>query len=303
MKLFNSIKGVIVKHTPEIMTVLGGACLAVGGYKTATGIKKIKEAKEELEDKRLYLEECSESENTAVSKSATVKLYGEFLLDCGKSIAPAIVLFAAGTTCLVWTNKEWRKRCAALTAWGEGLDLSFRKYRKWIIDNYGEDVDKRAIIGESTIEIVEDNGDGKKPKKRKEVVTDDDGINANPYIFVFSKDTSYEWKKNNTFNRMFIEGQLQAANDLLRVKESGMLFLNEVLELLGMKPTAAGNIVGWRYDPDNNSIDNLVDFGISLETLDFYESSDAESIILEFNCDGNILRFLPETQLEAKVVA
>lgn len=303
MKLFNSLKGVTVKHSPEIMTVLGAVCLVVGGYKAATGIKKIKDAKDEFKDDRLYLEEAAEDENTTVSKRETVKLYGRFVLDCGKAVAPAAVLFAAGTTCLVWSNKEWRKRCAALTAWGEGLDLSFKKYRKWVVDNYGEEVDKKAIRGESTIEIVEDNGDGKKPKKRKEVVTDEEAIDANPYVFVFSKDTSYEWKKSNTYNRMFIEGQLQAANDLLKVKESGMLFLNEVLELLGMKPTASGNIVGWRYEPDNNNIDNLVDFGISLETLDFYESSDAESIILEFNCDGNILQFLPETQLEAKGVA
>ena len=92
------------------------------------------------------------------------------------------------------------------------------------------------------------------------------------------------------YNLSFLRSQQQYANDLLQ--SNGYLFLNEVYEMLGFKPTKAGQVVGWVYNPKNPVGDNFVDFGMREvyrmnETSDFVEDWD-RAVMLDFNVDGNI---------------
>lgn len=58
-------------------------------------------------------------------------------------------------------------------------------------------------------------------------------------------ETCTPWAKDRNYNLMFLRHQETYANDKLRAK--GFIFLNDVYEMLGMKKTALGQLVGWVY--------------------------------------------------------
>lgn len=102
--------------------------------------------------------------------------------------------------------------------------------------------------------------------------------------------TCHGWSKYAYKNKLFLLYQQNYANNLLKLR--GYLFLNEVYDMLGMSRTNAGQRVGWVYDPENPVGDNYVDFGIFDDrNVDFVNESKT-SVLLEFNVDGDILKYL-----------
>ena len=95
--------------------------------------------------------------------------------------------------------------------------------------------------------------------------------------------------RDMNYNRMFLKGQENFANDMLRA--NGYLFLNEVYDELGIPRSKAGQVVGWIYDKDNPEGDNYVSFGIfDTKRKSFEDGDDLEdTIILDFNVDGYIM--------------
>ena len=105
----------------------------------------------------------------------------------------------------------------------------------------------------------------------------------NLYKFRFDK-YSPCWETNKECNLYFINGVENWANDLLRLQ--GYIFLNDVLDRLGLPRTKAGQIVGWVL---NGEGDGYVDFGvIDCETLENVNYND-NAFDLNFNVDGDIL--------------
>ena len=70
------------------------------------------------------------------------------------------------------------------------------------------------------------------------------------------------------------------------------MFLNEVLDMLDLPRTPAGQMLGWKYDPD---ITCKIDAGIynRAHTMDQgvinFLDGDEANIWLDFNVDGNVL--------------
>ena len=89
---------------------------------------------------------------------------------------------------------------------------------------------------------------------------------------------------------MYLRHQQNYANELLRSR--GYVFLNDVYDMLGIRRTKAGQIVGWVYDEKNPNIDNYIDFGIYNVhyegARDFVNGFEC-SILLDFNVDGPII--------------
>ena len=105
----------------------------------------------------------------------------------------------------------------------------------------------------------------------------------NLYKFRFDK-YSPSWESNKDCNLYFINGVENWANDLLKLQ--GYLFLNDVLDRLGLPRTKAGQIVGWVV---NGEGDGYVDFGVvDCETLENVNYND-NAFDLNFNVDGDIL--------------
>jgi hypothetical protein len=70
------------------------------------------------------------------------------------------------------------------------------------------------------------------------------------------------------------------------------VFLNQAYDLLGYEPTAAGQVVGWRKNPEEGEGDNYISFGVWHEGVfkgTQWLNGDTDSILLDFNVDGPIL--------------
>ena len=103
----------------------------------------------------------------------------------------------------------------------------------------------------------------------------------------FFDESCHAWSNDSELNLAFLKTQEKYANELLRAR--GYLFLNEVYDMLGIPRSKAGQIVGWRYDPEDTNIDNCVYFGIFEDHNQEFVNGYKKTALLDFNVDGNIL--------------
>lgn len=295
----NKIGFALKKHSPTILMVAGVvgtvastvmACKATMKVndileESKENIEKIHQVSEDEEFKDQYSEEDAKKDLTIVYVQTGVKL--------AKLYAPAIGLGVLSVASILTSNNIMRKRNVALAAAYATVDKGFKEYRNRVIDRFGEEVDKelKYNIQKKKIETLEvDEKTGKEKKVKKEVAVID-GIDGYSQYARFFDDGSSYWEKNSEYNLMFLRGRQQYANDLLMAR--GHLFLNEVYDMLDIPRTKAGQVVGWVYDPENNTKgDNYVDFGIynvyRQPNRDFVNGHES-SILLDFNVDGSVL--------------
>lgn len=103
------------------------------------------------------------------------------------------------------------------------------------------------------------------------------------YTYLFNK-KSAGWSNDPTSNLFFLTMQQNYVNEKLR--HQGYIFLNEVLDAIGIRRTKIGQVVGWIYDENNTIGDNFVDFGLGTSCR---RRGVNGAIPLRFNVDGNIL--------------
>jgi hypothetical protein len=61
------------------------------------------------------------------------------------------------------------------------------------------------------------------------------------------------------YNWLFLKAQQNYANDLLNAR--GYIFLNDVLNILGLPPTPIGQLIGWDRDLADAGAEAIVNFG------------------------------------------
>jgi hypothetical protein len=139
-----------------------------------------------------------------------------------------------------------------------------------------------------TVEYVEEGKDGPVIKTMQVPGSD----SASPWVRIFDE-CSVNWSRDPGYNQMFLSTQQSYCNDKLRAQ--GHLFLNEVLDLLGLARSPQGAIFGWIYDPNRdmkqNPGDNYVDFGIfegDRQSGWRFAMGHEKSVLLDFNVDGVI---------------
>lgn len=140
--------------------------------------------------------------------------------------------------------------------------------------------------------------------KSKEEFNPDNRIRE-PWTFSqyarFFDDSCIGWTKDPEYNLAFLQSKQNYCNDLLKSRansstiKTGYLFLNEVYDMLGIPRTKEGAVVGWVYNEEKPIGDNFVDFG--LFRLNDERNSDfingfKNTVILDFNVDGNILGYI-----------
>lgn len=106
----------------------------------------------------------------------------------------------------------------------------------------------------------------------------------------FFDESSEVWQKDPEHNLAYLKSTQDLMNERLRLR--GYLFLNEVYERLGLPKTKAGQVVGWVYDKENPVGDNFVDFGLFDEKSKPFINGLENSVLLDFNVDGNVLEVL-----------
>jgi hypothetical protein len=304
---FNKVRFKLKKHSPEILVVVGVVGTVVSAVMACKATTKVSDILEKAKEDINSIHDCAANEEFVeeytpedVKKDLTI-VYIQTGIKLAKLYAPAVALGVLSLSGILASNNVLRKRNVALAAAYATVDKGFKEYRNHVVERFGEEVDRELKHGikAKKIEKVIVGEDGKK-KKVKDTISVVERDSLSDYSFFFDESNPY-WEKDGNYNRMFLLAQQQYANDKLRA--NGYLFLNDVLDDLGIPRTKAGQIVGWVYNPNNPNGDNYVDFGI-YETYRRDEESFVKDtamrerfgkevyervILLDFNVDGNIL--------------
>lgn len=291
----------IKKHSPEILVVAGigtgivaaiVACrqtikandIVAEARKSLQNIEDVKElaANSEVE----YTEENEQEDRKIIGMQVTVGMVKTYALPVGLGIL--------SITCILAGHHILKKRNVALAAAYSALSTDFMNYRKRVVNKYGKDVDfmlKNGLEKQIVANQVIDPETGEVKETKEEVLTYE-GDKLSQYARVFDEVGSTQWTPSADHNRAFLLMEQNYFNE--RIRTRGYIFLNEVYERLGFRPTKAGSVVGWVYQ---NADYEGIDFGIftahTQKAAEFLEGTEP-SIILDFNVQGDILSLVTE---------
>lgn len=297
------------KHSPEILVVagvIGTVASVVMACKATLKVNEvIEEAKDTIDVIHNTVEEYDVKSVDADDKDAVVYTQEDATKDLMivyaqtgwkfiKLYGPAVAVGALSIGCMLASNNILRKRNVALAAAFTAVDTSFKEYRGRVVERFGKELDRelRYNIKAKEIEerVVDENGEETVVTKTVNVVDPNSAYSMYSVVFC---EGNLGWTRNADLNKVFLVQQQNHANDKLKAK--GYLTLNEVYEMLGMRTTSYGQIAGWVYTEDGTIGDNYVDFGIfdiyNEKACDFVNGLE-KSIILDFNCLGNILEYI-----------
>ena len=278
----------LTEHSPEIL-LFGGVTAITGG--TVLACRATLKTRDRVMLAKAHVTEMKqEVKDEKESKNLEGKIFFRAGLQIASDFAPGVLLSLAGIACVCSSNYILQQRNAALAAAYAILDKGYREYRARVADRFGDETEKeiRYSLHSERVEgeIEDENGKKKKVKGSVQV----SGMNESTTYARFFKEGCSGFERNGRYNLMFLKGQQELAN--LKLRTQRYLLLNEVYEMLGMKPTKAGAVVGWLYDEKNPTGDNYVDFGIynlGKEELARIQNSVDQQILLDFNVDGYIL--------------
>lgn len=272
-----------VQHKSPQILFAGGVVGVVGTVVMAS--RATLKVEEVLQSSNQKLQQINTLQHEAYSETdrkrdrAVVRI--QTVLSIAKLYGPALVLGVTSIGMLAGSNHVLSKRNAALAAAYATLEKGFVKYRDRVIEEFGQEKDLEYYrdLREETVVETDENG------KTRSVVKKVAASNTT-YGRLFNA-SNPNFQRVPEYNFMFLRGVQTMAND--RLKAKGYLFLNDVLDDLGMERTQAGCVVGWLADGDG---DGYVDFGIfddqdTLRIHDFLVGREDE-IYIDFNVDGVI---------------
>lgn len=289
----------IKKHSPEILIaagVVGTVTSAIMACKATTKLNGIlEESKTQVDQIHGYveIEGYSEKYSEEDSKKDLAIVYIQTGIKIAKLYAPSIILGALSLTAIVSSNNILRQRNVAIATAYAAMDKNFKKYRNRVVERFGEELDKELLYNVKTKEIEETvtNEDGTESTVKKTVSVIDDPLES-PYAKFFDEFNPY-YKKDADLNLMFLRQQQNWANEQLKAK--GIVFLNEVYDMVGIPRTRIGQQVGWRYDENDPHCDNYIDFGIyngNREANRLFVNGAERAVLLDFNVDSNLMNYL-----------
>lgn len=301
----------IKAYSPELLlglgigSLIGSTVLACNATLKVDGIldimseekeklNKVKDMAEkgELDEGVIYTERDYSKDMLTVRVQSGVELL--------KVYSPAIVMGAFGVGCILTSHNIIKVRqLAALSALAI-TEESFDKYRGRVAEQLGADKEEAIFHGKTTIFegdsiIIDEKGKEKIVKGgASEAYTD----SCSPYSKFFDE-TCFDWKRDADHNLTFLLHTQDYANKMLHAK--GHIFLNEVYDMIGIKRTSAGQIVGWVYNSENG--DGHIDFGIfNKQNAQFSDANRLfvngyeQSVLLDFNVDGVIYDLIGEVR-------
>lgn len=305
-----SIK-MLCKHKETILLAGGlvaGAGTVVLACKATTKAPDILEEHNEIKTMIKTAEAASEEyKGSKDNKIDIVKNYANTGKKLALAYAPAAALGAASVFCFVAQHKMLQNKVvtleetvASLSAAYAAIDTAFKKYRKRVVDKYGETEDRYLMYGEheKTVETEVVGNDGKtKKKKEKKLVTNDISdigyarfITYGNKLMVYKDPQQHEVDWDRTIHQIMCQQAL--ANQIL--EKQGYLFLNELYELFDIAKCEAGQVVGNIFDPENPKIDSYIDIRIhkpiNYQTLN---GGDSDGIWIDPNVDGVIIDKVP----------
>jgi hypothetical protein len=277
------------KHAPEILVITGTVSVAGG---TVLCCKATLDAKEKLSKQMPMTSTHPESVSDKDGDRQFAMRRGA---DVVVGYLPGAGLVIGGVAMLIAAKSIEHRRFTAILGAYSSMQAAFDEYRARVEREIGREreLDIFNDAEHVKVDVLEDLGDGKKPKKSKEEIVVFNG-GENPYHRIFDEcNAPTTWYSNLETNRFFLECEQKALNMMLQTE--GRVFLNDVYKRLGFDYCEIGQFVGWLADDIEGSKDGYIDFGIDYAAIkDEIAAAQAEkrrpepSIWLTFNCDGEI---------------
>jgi hypothetical protein len=270
------------KHAPALLFgagVVGVVATVVLASRATLKLHDVIDDAQDTLEKVANLEHATYSERDRQKDAALV--YFKTATKIAGMYLPALAVGAVSIAALTGSHVILTRRNVALTAAYAAIEKGFREYRQRVVGELGEDKDAEFRYGKVERTIVEDTEQG---PVTKDITVADMPLGGSIYARWFD-DSCAAWQKQPQYNRLFLECQQNYANDLLRAK--GWVTLNEVYEMLGMKRSQAGMVVGWVLDDGDGYIDFNIFNGESHTNRDFVNGW-ADRVLLDFNVDGVI---------------
>ncbi len=287
------------KYSPEILIGAGVVGVVVA---TVLACKATSELGEVLEDHKenvqgvkdfyaynteLKTEEELNEEHEGILKAYKHDICGVYI-NSGyrifKLYGPAILTEVFAISSILCSYNIMHKRNLALIAAYEAINKSFAKYRNRVIEQFGDEVDKKIRFGfsDGKVEHVKIDKDGNQSTEEEDITV----IDMPSDYARFFDETCTEWSKTPEYNLSFLRHQQDFMNDMLNAR--GHLFLNEVYDCLGIPRSQAGAVVGWIKDGDGDGYVDFRIYDLKSEQKRAFVNGYERSILLDFNVDGII---------------
>ena len=291
-------------NSPEIMLFAGigaGIGALVMTQRATLKVDSVKKTRDEKKEK-IVRTSCEYEENPEDFEEPYTKdqaaqdlmlLKRKTALEYVKLYAGPVILEAVSIGLILGSHHIMKQRQAALAASCAAIAKAYQTYRQNVINKYGEEVDQEMLYGSEKKTIKKNETDPETGEKKK--VTEEQEIIRNfggsPYARLFTRENSTEWFNDNPQNEFMLAQREKEADT--RLKCEGILTLNDVYRMIGLKPTDIGLTHGWRYrsqkDPDYGKFDNNVTFLTKWVMVPNEETGENErTLLIDFNCDGCI---------------
>lgn len=293
------------KHSPEILVGAGVVGVVTSTVLACKATLKVNETLEEPRENIEKIKEAHEHGATAIGKEYTEEDYKSDMkinyiqagVKLAKLYALPVGLGTASIAAILGGHNILRKRNIVLASSYAALFNDFKGYRSRVIDRFGAELDKELKYNLVTKQVEETvvNEDGTETTVTKEVKAMNDPVDPTIYsqFARFFDDACAGWDPNPEYSLMFLNQQQNWANE--KLKRQGYLFINDVYEMLGIPKCKEGQTHGWVYDKENPIGDNFIDFGIynlHIEKNRDFVNGYEPVILLDFNHDGNILKYV-----------
>lgn len=284
------------KHSPRILFAAGvvgvGATVVLASRATLRSQKILHQHRHAVETaSTLYnnpeLNTTGEEYTAGQYKRDLATIYTTTTLQLSKLYGPSIVIGVASIAALTGSHVVLSRRYAGITAAYTAMHKGFDEYRRRVVEQFGSDKDKELRYGlvDKTI-VEEDDVEGPVTRTVKGLAEGNYSI----YARMFEKGATTAWNPEPGYNRQFIMCQQQYANQLLQSR--GHVLLNDVYDMLGLKRSPEGCIVGWVL---GDCGDGYIDFGVfegdRYMGMEFVKDNE-RNVMLDFNVTGNIYQLI-----------
>lgn len=292
---------VVKEFSPEIMAFAGVGLTVTGAVLAAKATLKLEQkvALFEARKEALDTQRGSELLDDKEYKKELRKAYVSFITDLTKLYGIPVALGTAGIGMMLGAQGVLKKRNIAAIGAYKALEETYNEYRDRVIGEVGEEREERIRLG---LRALEEDGTSTEPDaddKPMALLDDEERARvltgASQYAVLFSPETSKNYSPNPDYNLTTLTVAQAMLTDKLIAR--GYLFLNDVLEHLGMAKTEAGQYVGWIFKSEqdiangvkgDNHVDFFLDRGINISRDHFLRDGQG-NILLDFNVDGVII--------------
>ena len=279
------------RYSAEILLIGGAIGVVTGTIMACKATLKADSVMDEYKTKKEKIGTCLENPeidyDEITAKEDLKNLTIQTAVKMIKCYAPAVILesFSIGT--IFASNHIMQQRNAALAASCAAVEAAYKKYREKVVEKYGKEVDDEFYYGTKTENkkiTTTDPETGEKTKTTESKTYLQEEYGCSPYAVLFDS-SAIEFYQDDATNMFMLKNREKEAT--VRLRANGMLTLNDVYEMIGVKPTDIGLTHGWIFEKDNPDGDNEVKFDMRhVYVKDPYSDREERAILIDFNCDG-----------------